>query len=475
MVKRKLAPPPAPAPPDSSPGSSDPSSLSFGSRGAADAFSPGAVVGAYTLEALLGEGGFGVVYAARRSGSGERVAIKALHGSVASSPRIVDRFLREVDVIKLLRHPNIVEVYETGTLPDGRPFYVMEHLDGETAADWLQARWQLTTQQALEILTPVCRALAAAHASGIVHRDVKLSNIFVVRGPGPLRIKLLDFGVAKLLDTSELGSSWNTTAGRTVGSLTIMAPEQILCRKVDERTDIYALGIALYRMLTGKQAFNATSYEGMVRLHLEAPAPRPSLVAPVSPEVDAIVLRCLEKLPEKRYPNVEAILAALEATLESKEPLSDSGIGEAVTAVGAYLRIHVEAEEMDDALADVMGAILDEGERHFGEGEFVIASATGSEILAARPLLGSPEERARERADALGAVTRLYEAIQRSGHEGGRVRVTIDVEVGSLVIRRSPELEIVGGALMDALLARPAAETAGLFTGEERDATVKGA
>ena len=264
----------------------------------------GALAGDYVIEGHIDRGGCGVVYAAWHRASRAPVAVKVLHSTLASSPRMVKRFIREVEVVKQLEHPGIVAIHGIGELADGRPFHVMERLEGMTLEALLRAEGRMSPGQALALLEPVCVALDAAHGAGIVHRDVKASNIFVVTGP-PRAVKLLDFGIAKLITPDWTG--WLTTAGRAPGTLTIMAPEQILGGAIDRRVDVYALGVLLHRLLTGVLPFYSTDATELARQHLEEPPPRPSQRAPLAPALDAVVLRCLEKDPAGRFPDVDRL------------------------------------------------------------------------------------------------------------------------------------------------------------------------
>src|SRR6185369_15580856 len=179
--------------------------------------------GDYVIEGLLAEGGCGSVYVAQHRAMERRAALKILRGALASSPRMVERFVREVDLVNLLRHPNIVEIHDLGQLADGRPYYTMELLEGTTLDAQLRAEGRMPPAEGLEILEPVCSALRAAHAAGIVHRDVKASNIFLSRAGGAAGIKLLDFGIAKLTDPG-MSAAGLTTFGHAVGTPTAMAP-----------------------------------------------------------------------------------------------------------------------------------------------------------------------------------------------------------------------------------------------------------
>ena len=258
-------------------------------------------VGEYEILRELGSGANGTVYAARHRVLRRRAAIKVLH---AATPDAVDRFAREVRSMNVIKHPGIVDIYEYGQLPDGRPYYVMEFLEGVTLEALLGEREKLTQREAFELLEPICGALMAAHDAGVVHRDIKPSNIFVAKTGA----KLLDFGIAKLI----YPQPWEpelTRIDECVGTPTVMAPEQIFNISVDPRTDIYAMGVVLYRALTGQYPFTGNDFEIASR-HLRTVPPAPSSITPLSPELDALVLRCLAKSPAARYPSMDAFRVA---------------------------------------------------------------------------------------------------------------------------------------------------------------------
>ena len=224
-----------------------------------------------------------------------------LRRQLAASPQMVARFVQEARAVNMIKHPNIVDIFEFDELPDGRPFYVMELLEGIDLRSILNERGRFPPGEVLEILEPVCSALQAAHDLGIVHRDLKASNIFIGNVGGKRVVKLLDFGIAKLMHP-DAGEGGLTVVGTRLGTSYTMAPEQIRGDGVDARTDIYALGVVLYHLLTGQYPFRAETMTDIERQHLEAPPPRPSQVAPVPPALDAVVLRCMEKTAERRFP-----------------------------------------------------------------------------------------------------------------------------------------------------------------------------
>ena len=279
-----------------------------------DALKPGTLCGAYVLKKELASGGGGTVYEAHHRILGRKAAVKVLRRQLASSPQMVARFVQEARAVNMIKHPSIVDIFEFDDLPDGRPFYVMELLDGIDLRSILNERGRFPPGEVLEILEPVCSALQAAHEMGIVHRDLKASNIFIGNVGGERVVKLLDFGIAKLMHP-DAGEGGLTVVGTRLGTSYTMAPEQIRGDGVDARTDIYALGVVLYHLVTGQYPFRAETMTEIERQHLEAPPPRPSQVAPVPPALDAVVLRCMEKTAERRFQTVKAFLEALRAAV----------------------------------------------------------------------------------------------------------------------------------------------------------------
>jgi serine/threonine-protein kinase len=438
---------------------------------------PGDQVGDYFIEGLIAQGGCGSVYVARHGSRERRVAIKVLHGVLATSPRMVERFVREVDLVNLLRHPNIVEIHELGQLANGRPYYAMELLVGATLDTILRAEGRLPAAEALEILEPVCSALRAAHAAGIVHRDVKASNIFLSQQGCPAGIKLLDFGIAKLTDQGMGGASL-TTFGRPVGTPTAMAPEQILGEPVDERIDVYALGVLLHRMLTGILPFRSDDPLELARQHLEDPAPRPSRVVPVSPAIDAVVLRCLEKRPEQRFDSVKSFLRALRDAVGSA---AGEGVPEATAettarAVGIYVEVRVENpnDDLDDLMADDFGRVLDLAEELLGAHGFGVVMVSGNAILGAHALLGGPIALGLDPQRALEIAAALHRAIAARPDADARVHVATCVHIDDALVRASSPSEILGGAIVRMSSLAPPVTEWGLFATPSALADVTG-
>lgn len=269
----------------------------------------GAHAGVFELWRVLGRGGGGTVYQGLERATGRVCAVKVLAESNDPSSVLVQRFQREIALCRELRHPNIVELYDAGWLPSGVPYFAMELLTGEDLERTLNRVVRLTPDESVRIMTAVASALHVAHERGVIHRDLKASNVFLTNEG---TIKLLDFGVARV-DAPHVPGL--TVRGHHVGTPTNMAPEQVLCFPAEPQTDVYAAGVLLFRLLTGEYPFHGSSAEELMHAHLSAPIPRPSEVAPVPVEFDAVIHRCLQKRPEDRYETIMAMLHAVTNAL----------------------------------------------------------------------------------------------------------------------------------------------------------------
>jgi serine/threonine protein kinase len=273
--------------------------------------------GEYQIEAKIGEGGMGIIYRAIHPLIGKQAAVKVLRRELCHSSNVVSRFLVEAMAVNKIKHPNTVDIFSFGQLPDGRHFLIMEFLDGKTLEDHLKAKGRLNLSESLVIFRPLVSVLSAAHTAGIVHRDLKPENVFLANNPeGPFRVKLLDFGIAKLIEGhSEL--SHKTSTGMMMGTPYYMAPEQILGHKnIDARADQYSLGIILYQMLSGELPFSGKSLFDVASKHVQAKVPDlpPLHGRTFSQELFDVIEQALAKRPESRFANVKEFLAALEST-----------------------------------------------------------------------------------------------------------------------------------------------------------------
>jgi tRNA A-37 threonylcarbamoyl transferase component Bud32 len=284
--------------------------------------------GNYRAVSLLGEGGMGVVYLAEHPEIGRKVAVKVLHRDYARDEQLLGRFLNEARAANAIRHPNIIEILDSGTLADRTPFLVMELLEGESLAARIKRVTQLPLRDAVDFAYQTASALSAAHAKGIVHRDLKPDNLFVVPDPHEAdreRIKVLDFGIAKLLQPSP-GDSVKTRTGTLMGTPIYMSPEQCRgIRSVDHRTDIYSLGVILYEMLVGQPPFVSEGFGDLVNMHINMAPPSPRMLRPDIPEaLEALILKSLAKNPDDRFEGMIALQVALKAACEGFFPMRGS-------------------------------------------------------------------------------------------------------------------------------------------------------
>jgi len=277
----------------------------------------GQTVGNYLVKQRLGEGGMGAVYLAEHPTIGKKVALKVLHAEFATNTEVVERFFNEAKAVNSIAHPNIVDIVDYGVIQTGPSgadqlvYFIMEYLSGQTLAQVIRGEAPLPPERALTIALQVADALAASHRAGIVHRDLKPDNIILgQRGREQDFVKLLDFGIAKLTSDGRTGS--RTRTGLVLGTPAYMSPEQ--CEgsaKVDHRTDIYALGICLYEMLVGRVPFIGEGYGEILVQHLTQKPIEPSRYRMMSPHVEQVVLKALEKRPEMRYPNMDEMIRAM--------------------------------------------------------------------------------------------------------------------------------------------------------------------
>jgi serine/threonine protein kinase len=277
---------------------------------------PGDVLaGKYRIDRILGIGGMGVVVAAQHVMLEEKVAIKFLLPDMLRNQDVVGRFAREARAAVKIKSEHVARVFDVGTLENGAPYMVMEFLEGGDLAAWLRERGPLAVEVAVDFVLQACVAVANAHGLGVVHRDLKPANLFCVRGSdGEIVVKVLDFGISKIthVSASDTGGSLTQTSA-VMGSPFYMSPEQMQSAKdVDARTDIWALGIVLYELLTGSTPFEGTSFAEIAIKVATGPLPHVRSVRPEVPAgLEAVILKCLTKDRRDRYAHIGELGVAL--------------------------------------------------------------------------------------------------------------------------------------------------------------------
>lgn len=268
----------------------------------------GQFAGEYKILRRVGAGGFGAVYEAEHPILKRKAAVKVLHASRTLDESAVRRFIAEAQTATQLRHRHIVDIFSFGKLPGGQHFYVMDLLDGVPLDRYLAERTQLEPEVAIPLMRSVAEALDALHARGIVHRDVKPPNIFLAwESNGEVIPKLLDFGLVKLLSEAEV----HTASGVPMGTPYYMAPEQCRGEKIDERADVYSLGVICHELLSGRPPFSGDTPAAVLVAHLVQPPPRLSEVSTLPPALDEPILHMLAKEAQARPPSAGAAVAEL--------------------------------------------------------------------------------------------------------------------------------------------------------------------
>jgi serine/threonine-protein kinase len=288
----------------------------------------GLKLGDYVVQERLGAGGMGVVYRGLQALIGKEVAIKVLQADLANNPEETERLIAEARLVNAIGHRGIVDIYSTGSLPDGRQYLVMELLRGEPLDQVVDQRGPLKVVETLGILDEICDALSAAHGAGVIHRDLKPNNVFLVTPPhGARYLKLLDFGLAKRSATPH-GSAAQTRASIVVGTPYYMAPEQARGQSISPQTDLYALGCMAFELLTGKLPFDAPTPFEVISMHLNSPAPRVSDRDPSVPEaLDELVARLLAKVPSDRPSSAAAVRSELNR-IKNRLQTGSTGVGQ---------------------------------------------------------------------------------------------------------------------------------------------------
>jgi serine/threonine protein kinase len=274
------------------------------------------VVGSYQMEDVLAEGGMGIIFLAKHVKLGRKVALKMLRPQFSDNKKAVTRFFREARAVNEIQHENIIEITDFIEDDRGDNYYIMELLDGQDLRKLIIKEGPLSVPRSLSIAIQVANALAAVHQAGIVHRDLKSENIFLVkRGENPDFVKLLDFGVAKLIRHADDEDIHKTIEGTILGTAEYMSPEQASGKPVDFRTDIYSLGVILYEMLTGRRPITGKSFSEIIYNQLTVTPLRPSQLEGLSVgmplHLEELIMQCLEKDPELRPQSMEEMEARL--------------------------------------------------------------------------------------------------------------------------------------------------------------------
>lgn len=272
---------------------------------------PGATVGSWKIVERLGEGGMGTVFVAEHAVLGNRRALKVLRDKLVdgAAQGAADRFLREARAAARVRHPHIVEVFDFGHVADGRPYFVMELLAGESLADRLEREGPLPPSDAIAIARQLADALGAAHAAGVVHADVTPANAYLV-SRDPIDVKLLDFGLAELVNET-VPAAENEMI---LGTPHYISPEQLRGLPPTDRSDQYGLGAVMYEMLAGEPPYDDADLRALCMLHIQAPIPEVrSPRGPLPALLVDVVTSCLQKSPQARFPGMKALITALDA------------------------------------------------------------------------------------------------------------------------------------------------------------------
>ncbi|MBZ4333130.1 serine/threonine-protein kinase [Corallococcus sp. AS-1-12] len=281
----------------------------------------GTQLGEFVIQERIGAGGMGVVYRAVHPLIGKQVAIKVMRIEMVSQQQ-VQRLLVEARAVNAVRHPGIIDIFGFGTLPDERPYVIMELLQGRSLSDFVRSKRPMDLESVVWVMDQMLSALGAAHRAGVVHRDLKPPNVFIVETPStPAAVKLVDFGIAKLMESRDKPL---TADDMVIGTPEFMAPEQIRGDTVGPATDLYAAGVLMFQLLTGVRPFQGESVQVMFA-HLEQSPPLPSSRLPGLPhDVDALVLQLLAKSPASRPPSAEAVREQLKRIPLRAQPRAPS-------------------------------------------------------------------------------------------------------------------------------------------------------
>ncbi len=349
----------------------------------------GATLGeAYRVDALIAEGGMGRVYEARHLRlPGRTFAIKILHRALATDTEVVGRFRREAEIADAIEHPNVIRIHDVHATADGVPFIVCERLRGEDLGQRLEREGRMSIADTVHVLRQVCDVLAAVHARGVIHRDLKPNNLFLVGDPTRPTVKLIDFGIARLRVP---GDALATATGVVMGTPAFMAPEQARGQRVDVRADIYAVGAIAYACVTGRAPYDILDSAAALHAVLTADPPRPRALVPEIPEdLELVLQRAMARDPDDRYPTLAAFgdaLASFAPIVPSRSSMSSVTLVPTPTGDRELATVARRARPEIAVLSSVAGVYLAGG---FAEA-FSAGGAGGFAVLAALAALATP-------------------------------------------------------------------------------------
>lgn len=385
-----------------------------------DGIQPGSRIGAYTIRRFIASGGFGRVYEVESPDHPDGAALKIMHAELRELGDAFIRFLREGNLLEQIRHPNVVEVYHSGVVPDGRAYLVTELLTGRDLDEHIAIGDKLDLDSTMDILDPVSAALSAAHAKGVIHRDIKASNIFLDESMDHRRVVLLDFGLAKALEGDELAM---TRSRMALGTPATMSPEQLRGAPVTARTDVYGLGTMTFHMLAGQLPFAGSSRTQMQYMHLHGERPRPSSLANVSRAIDDVVVRAMACDPRDRQSGPAEFLAdmrrAISVTTQSRVARRSQRLE--VPAFAILVDLRSAGEDSEDTDLDELDAVLDEADTHLTRCGFVTGLEASSFVLFVKKLDVQPGLQSQQRREAVLAASQLRERLDE-GADNGRQR-----------------------------------------------------
>lgn len=286
------------------------------------------IAGKYEVEKILSRGGMGVIYRARHLLLDRPVAIKCIAEALTYDPTMWKRFDQEAKNASLLNHPHIITIHDFGVTEEGDLYLVMEYLEGASLNDFIELNGQLNERACARIFLQVCEALAHAHKAGILHRDLKPTNIFISSTPQGPHVKVLDFGLAKAMVPKDTNREKITRSGECLGTPNYMSPEQVRNLEVDQRSDVYALGVCMFEALTGKLPFSSDDMMQILSMQISQKPPSFFELVPqkkIDKEIEAIVMKCLEKDLQKRFKSMSELSSALQKYLNATPPISANG------------------------------------------------------------------------------------------------------------------------------------------------------